>query len=126
MGAKDLKIKGIVGAASAALALLSYVGYYFAFYNYNTRLDELFFIGTGVSISLSFGLLFTFFQNKAVRALTLFCSVFYFILVNIYVVCGLITGNYYAHIKLSLTIGLAAGLLYLAYDTLDNRRRNGV
>jgi len=122
----SVKLKGIIGAAAAALALISYVIYYFAFYNFDVRLDKLFFIGTSTSIFLFSGLLFTFFKNKVSKGLTLFCSIFYLILVITYIVQGVIFGSYYAHIKLSLIIGLFAGIIYLIYDSFNNRRSNGV
>lgn len=123
---KKLEIKGLIGAAAAALAILSYIVYYYFFYEVGIKLNELLFICTGLSISLFSGLLFTFFRNKIAKALTLFCSVFYLFLVGIYTVYGLLFGTYYANIKLSLIIGLAAGISYLIYDTINHRRAYGI
>lgn len=117
---KRLEIKGIIGIIAALLALLSYVIYYIWFYEFGIRLDKLFFISSGISISIFSGLLFTFFQNTFVKVMTLFCSVFYFILVLIYCSFGLLFNEYYAHIKLSLIIGLIAGIIYYTYDAFIN------
>jgi len=122
----SVKTKGIIAAILAVIALLSYVIYYFAYYNYNVRLDELFFIGTGISISGSFGLLFTMFSNKTVKTLTLFCSIFYFILISAYLLNGVIWGEYYAFIKLSLIIGLISGIIYLIHDNIKTGRSSSI
>ena len=119
---KQLELKGLLGVIAAALAILSYIVYFLWFEKYGVKLNRLFFISTGTSIFLFSGLLFTFFRNKLAKVLTLFCSIFYFTLVLSYVTMGIMMNQYFAHIKLSLFIGLAAGLIYFIHDTTFSNR----
>lgn len=116
---KQLEIKGLLGVIAAALAILSYIVYFLWFEKYGVKLNKLFFISTGVSIFIFSGLLFTFFRNKLAKTLTLFCSIFYFILVLSYTLMGIMMDQYFAHVKLSLIIGLTAGLIYYLNDSFN-------
>lgn len=121
---KRLEIKGLLGLIAAVLAIAAYIIYYLYLEVYGIKLNKIFFVSTGISISTFSGLLFTFFRNKVAKAFTLFCSIFYFILVLSYVSFGLIMNQYFAHIKLSLITGLIAGIIFLVYDTFANSSKH--
>jgi len=112
----NLTVKGWIGGFAALLSVSSYIVYYIFYYE-GIKLDELYFIATGVSISIFTGLLFTFFHNKCAKTFLLFASVFYAIMIVVYVIHWIITGLPYAYIKLSLIAGFFVGLIYLAHDT---------
>lgn len=114
-----LKIKGIIAGIAAILALTSYLVYYYFYYE-GIKLDELYFIATGLEISIFTGLLFTMFKNKWIRTFLLFASIFYFILISIYTIHWWMTGIPYAYIKISLTCGLIVGLIYFFYDCISS------
>lgn len=116
---KNLAIKGWIGGFAAILSILSYIAYYFCFYK-GINYDEYYFISTGLSISIFTGLLFTFFENKVVRTFLLFASVFYAILIIVYVLHWIITGIPYAYIKISLICGFFIGLIYFVYDLFSS------
>lgn len=119
---RTLTIKGWIGGISAMLCIVSYVVYYLFYYK-GIQLDELYFISTGISISIFTGLLFTMFTDKWVRTFLLFASVFYFILITIYVFRWMMVGIPYAYIKTSLIIGLIIGLIHFVYDTIITSTR---
>jgi len=116
---KSLAIKGWIGGFAAILSLSSYISYYIFYYK-GIKLDELYFIATGLSISIFTGLLFTFFENKIVRTFLLFASVFYAILITVYIFHWMITGMPYAYIKISLICGFFIGLIYFVYDMFSS------
>lgn len=121
-----LAIKGFVGGFAAILSIVSYLAYYIFYYK-GIKLDELYFIATGVSISIFTGLLFTMFRDKWVRTFLIFASVFYGILITIYILHWIITGIPYAYIKISLVLGLIIGVIYFIYDsfaTINNTDKN--
>jgi len=113
---KSLKIKGIIGSFAAIISIASYLVYYICYYN-GIKYDEIYFISTGLSISIFTGLLFTFFDSKIVRTFLLFASTFYIILICSYICHWFYTGFPYAYIKISLFSGLIVGLIYFIYDT---------
>lgn len=123
---RNLAIKGFIGGFAAILSIFSYIIYYFCFYR-GINYDGYYFISTGLSISIFTGLLFTFFENKYVRTFLLFASVFYGILITVYVAHWLITGLPYAYIKISLICGFFVGIIYFFYDAFadSKNRRNG-
>lgn len=112
----NLTIKGWIGGFAAILSISSYLAYYIFYYK-GIKLDELYFIATGISISIFTGLLFSMFMDKWVRTFLLFASVFYGILIKIYVLHWIITGIPYAYIKTSLVLGLIIGIIYFIYDS---------
>lgn len=112
---ENLAIKGWIGGFAAILSIVSYIAYYFCFYE-GINYDAFYFIATGLSISIFTGLLFTFFENKLVRTFLLFASVFYCILIISYSAHWIFTGFPYAYIKISLFCGLVIGLIYFLYD----------
>lgn len=118
-----LLIKGRIGATAAMFTILSYIAYYIFYYK-GIKLDELYFISTGLSISTFTGILFTMFDNKTVKTFLIFASVFYGILISVYSLHWMLTGLPYAYIKVSLILGLAAGLIYYSYDTLHHARND--
>lgn len=120
---RNLAIKGWLGAAAAMIAIASYIAYYIYYYK-GIKLDELYFISTGCSISIFTGILFTMFESRSVRTFLLFASVFYGILISVYSIHWYFTGLPYAYIKISLILGLIAGLIYYAYDTISSARNN--
>jgi len=115
-----LAVKGYIGGFAALLSIASYIIYY-VFYYEGIKLDELYFISTGMSISIFSGLLFSMFRDKWVRTFLLFASVFYGILIFSYSVHWILTGLPYAYIKISLICGLITGLIYFTYDISSNR-----
>jgi len=115
-----LAVKGYIGGFAAILSIASYIVYY-VFYYGGVKLDELYFISTGVSISIFSGLLFSMFRDKWVKTFLLFASVFYGILIFSYSVHWILTGLPYAYIKISLIFGLITGLIYFVYDVSSNR-----
>lgn len=121
---KYVELKGIVGALAAALILVSYLVYYYYYYNDGIKLNELYFISSGIGISVFTGLLFTFFQNICVKTILLFTSVFYAMLEIIYISMWILQGEPYAYIKISLIIGLIIGTIYFIYDKFTNKSRH--
>jgi hypothetical protein len=119
----NLAVKGWIGTFAAILSLFSYIAYY-RFYYEGVKLDELYFIATGLSISIFTGLLFTMFRDKLVRTFLLFASVFYGILIFSYSIHWWYTGLPYAYIKTSLICGLITGLIYFLYDYLSSSNSN--
>lgn len=121
---KYIELKGIIGAVAATFIMISYIIYYFTFYETGVKLNELYFISSGVGISVFTGLLFTFFENICVKTVLLFTSVFYGLLELIYIIVWIIQGQPYAYIKQSLFGGLIIGICYFLYDKFTNKPRN--
>lgn len=119
-----IELKGIIGAIAAAFIMVSYIFYYFTFYETGVKLNELYFISSGVGIAVFTGLLFTFFENICVKTVLLFTSVFYGLLELIYIIVWIIQGQPYAYIKQSLLGGLIIGICYFLYDKFTNKPRN--
>lgn len=117
-----LKVKGIIGAVAACLSIASYIIYYVAYYQ-DIKLDELYFISTGATISVFTGLLFAIIRNKVSRTLLLFASMFYAILIISYILSWIVSGFPYAYIKVSLFIGLVIGLIYFLHDSRTSNKR---
>lgn len=117
---KYIEIKGAIGALSGISVMLSYLIYNYYFYNYNVELNEMYFTSSVFGIFILNGLLFTFFQNRIVKTILLFTSVFHFMLGLIYVIIWIIYSEPYTNIKFSLFIGLGIGLIYFIYDTIAN------
>lgn len=120
-GSKYIELKGILGASASLMILISYLLYYYFYYNDGIKLNELYFISSGIGISVFTGLLFTFFRNVYVRTALLFTSVFYLMLELTYVIVWIFLGQPYTHIKLSLIIGLIIGITYFGYDKFNNK-----
>ena len=99
-GSKYIELKGILGASASLMILISYLLYYYFYYNDGIKLNELYFISSGIGISVFTGLLFTFFRNVYVRTALLFTSVFYLMLELTYVIVWIFLGQPYTHIKL--------------------------
>lgn len=59
-------------------------------------------------------------KNRNVKTLLLYTSVYYSLLVIMYVGSWVILGKPYGYIKLSLIIGLFFGLIYWLYDYFAN------
>jgi hypothetical protein len=116
MNKKNLKIKGFWATCAVMLIIASYVAYNYVYYEKGYKLNELYFISTGVGIAILSGILMTFFKNKFVRTSLLFCSVFYTFLEVAYVWSWITLNHAYAYIKLSLFVGLLIGLIYVVYD----------
>lgn len=121
---KYIEVKGVIGAFTAALILISYLVYYYYYYNDGVKLNELYFVSTGLGIFVLTGLLFTFFKNVYIRTILLFTSIFYLMLEIIYIVSWLILGQPYAYLKESLIVGLIIGIIYFIYDKSYNKPRN--
>lgn len=121
---KHIELKGIIGAATAAMILISYLVYYHYYYYHHVKLNELYFISAGVGISIFTGLLFTFFRSICIKTILLFTSVFYAILEAVYIIVWIIQGKPYAYIKTALIVGLIIGVIYFAYDKFTNKPRN--
>ena len=117
---KSLESRGAIAAVISALMLVSYVIYYYYYYANGVKLNELYFISTGVGVAVFTGLLFTFFERTWIKAILLFTSTFYAILELIYVIMWIILGKPYAYIKWSLIAGLAVGVIYFIYDYINN------
>ena len=123
---RKLTIKGLLASITATFVMLSYCTYYVYLETYGVKLNALFFVSTNIAVSVFSGLLFTFFKNRFVRVTTLFCSVFYFTLVLIYVYFYLLIGVHYAYIKTALIIGLTAGVIYYIYDTFGSTKHGRI
>lgn len=117
---KNLNAKGFIGASAAVLTLVGYLIYYLYLSMYEVKLNELYFIMTSLPIAIFTGILFTFFKNRNVKTLLLYTSVYYSLLVIMYVGSWVILGQPYGYIKLSLIIGLFFGLIYWLYDYFAN------
>ena len=117
---KNLDAKGIIGASAAVFTLVGYLIYYLYLSVYEVKLNELYFIMTSLPIAIFTGILFTFFNNRNVKTLLLYTSVYYSLLVIMYVGSWVILGQPYGYIKLSLIIGLFFGLIYWLYDYFAN------
>jgi hypothetical protein len=111
-----LKIKGIIAACAAILIMATYVAYNYFYYEEGVKLNELYFISTGIGIATLSGLLFTFFNDRFIKTCLLFCSVFYSILEIAYIWSWVTVSHAYAYIKLALFVGLLIGILYASYD----------
>ena len=120
---KWLKIKGIIACATGILVIGMYLFYFFYLESTGTKLSELYFIASGVGISVFTGLLFTFFRNIYRRTVLLFTSVFYALLEIIYIWNWIINGKPYVLFKVALIIGLFTGIIYFIYDTITNDPR---
>lgn len=118
---KHLRFKGFLGATAAAFAIISYIIYYIYLAEYSIKLNELFFISTGIGISVFSGLLFTFFREWYVRVWFLYASVFYGLLVFSYIGYWILLGQPYGDIKNCLIAGFVAGIIYCTYDYLRRR-----
>jgi len=123
-GGKYIEVKGTIGAFAAVMILASYFIYYYFYYCNEIKLNELYFISSGIGTSIFTGLLFTFFKNIYVKTILLFTCVFYLVLEIIYIVVWVIYAQPYAYLKHSLIIGLIAGIIYFIYDTSTNKSRS--
>lgn len=121
---KYFELKGIIGASTGIFIIILYLIYNYYYYYNEVKLNELYFISSGVGVSICMGLLFTFFQNIYIKTILLFTSVFYFMLILIYIVFWVILGEPYTHIKAALIIGLLIGIIYVIYDNTTNKRTN--
>lgn len=120
---KYIKQKGFIAGVTGVFVALSYISYYYYYYENGVKLNELYFISTGIGISVFTGLLFTFFKNICVKMILMFTCIFYGILELIYISVWIIQGQPYAYIKQSLIIGLVIGIIYFAYDKFTNKPR---
>lgn len=118
---KTTKLKGILALSAVVIVMISYLIYNYYYYEYKIKLNELNFISTGIAISIFSGLLFTFFQNKWIRTVLLYCSTFYAMLILCYSYSWIIHNHAYAYIKLSMFLGLLIGIIYVIYDFSTNR-----
>lgn len=115
MTAKNLKLRGKIGIVTAYLFVLSYIAYFYSYYELNYRLDEVYFSINTITTSIWCYLLFQFFTNKDVKVAFLFTSVFAGGLCFTYVVNWIIMGTPYTLIKLSLIAGFSIALIYYLY-----------
>lgn len=113
--------KGWIACLAVVIVMVSYLIYNYFYYEYKIKLNELNFISTGIAISIFSGLLFTFFRNKIVRTLLLYCSTFYATLIICYVYSWIFNNHAYAYIKLSMFLGVLIGIIYMVYDIITNR-----
>lgn len=120
-------LKSILAAFACIILIASYAAFSFMYYNKGIKLNEFYFISSGVSIAIFTGLLVTFFSNKIVRILLLYISSFYVILVGSYVWSWIFQNHAYMYIKLSLFVGLIIGLIYAFIDKIFRitNKRNG-
>ena len=117
---KNLNAKAVLGSFASTFALFGYLVYYAYLSVYDIKLNELYFIMTCVPIAIFTGILFTFFTNKNVKTLLLYTSVYYSLLVVMYVGSWVLIGQPYGYIKQSLIIGLLIGIIYRIYDHFAN------
>ena len=120
---KNIEVKGFIVAFTAVMIVIAYIVYYFYYRIYDIELNELYFIITGIGISVFTGTLFTFFKSLCARVMLLFTSTFYLMMILIYIAVWLILGQPYAYIKESLFIGLLIGIIYVVYDKFANQPR---
>ena len=121
---KHIELKGILASIASGVIMISYIVYYYYYYCADIKLNELYFISSGVGISIFTGLLFTFFQNIYIRTILLFTSVFYVVLEAIYIIKWIFFGNPYAYLKIALIFGLIIGIIYFVYDRIKNDFRD--
>ena len=117
---KNLNAKAILGTFASSFALFGYLLYYVYFEIIGVKLNELYFIITCVPIAIFTGILFTFFSNKNLKTLLLYTSVYYSLLVVMYVGSWVILGQPYGYIKQALIAGLVVGIIYRLYDYFTN------
>jgi len=115
-----LKVKGIIAAVTAVVVIGCYLFYYCHLRETGVKLNELYFIASGIGIAVFTGLLFTFFSNTYVKTSLLFASTFYTVLELIYIVKWVFMGQAYAYFKTALIIGLAIGIIYFVYDRIND------
>lgn len=115
-----LKTKGIVAAVAALFVVGCYLFYYYHLKTTGVKLNELYFIASGVGIAVFTGLLFTFFSNVYIRTILIFSSTFYTVLELIYIIKWAILGQAYAYFKHALIAGLIIGIIYFVYDRIVN------
>lgn len=115
-----LKTKGIVAAIASVFVVGCYLFYYYHLRNTGIKLNELYFITSGVGIAVFTGLLFTFFTNIYVKTALLFTSTFYAVLEFIYIIKWVFMGQPYAYFKTALIIGLIIGIIYFIYDRIND------
>ena len=118
---KKLTIKGLLAMFAVILIIASYVAFNYFFYEKGIKLNELYFISSGIGISILSGLLFTFFNNRFVRISLLYCSVFYLILEVSYIWSWITQNHAYMYIKFSLIVGLIIGIIYGIFDYFTNK-----
>jgi len=121
---KYIKLKGFIAGITGVVVAISYLAYYYYYYENGVKLNELYFISTGIGISVFTGLLFTFFRNICVKIILMFTSIFYGVLELIYISVWIVQGQPYAYIKQSLIIGLIIGIIYFIYDKFANKPRS--
>ena len=122
---KYLNIKGFLAFFAVVLLIASYVAFNYYYYEKGIKLNELYFISTGVGISILSGLLVTFFINKFVRISLMYCSVFYSILEVAYVWSWITQNHAYMYIKFSLFVGLLIGIVYGIYIHFTDKSDGG-
>jgi len=120
-----LKAKGYIGAITGIFIVTLYLYYYYHLKTTGVKLNDIYFIASGVGIAVFSGLLFTFFQNICVKTILLFTSIFYAVLELIFIYKWVVCGQPYAYFKVALIAGLIFGIMYFLYDKFSNVRRNG-
>lgn len=115
---KSLNVKGAIAAIACVVLIVSYAAFSYYYYEKGIKLNELYFIGSSMSIFVFTYLLSTFFKHTAVRLLLIYVSLFYVILIVSYIWSWITYNHAYIYIKFSLFSGFAIGILYATIDTI--------
>jgi len=107
-----LKVKGRIGIVTTITFLISYIVYFFCLYEFNYRLDQVYFVINTMTISIFSWLLFQFFKNLDVKVTLLFSCIFSAGLTITYIGYYLILGTPYITLKWALIAGLLIGTIY--------------
>lgn len=118
MSKKELKWKGYLAAFAVILVVISYAAYNFVYYEKGVKLNELYFISTGAAIMILSSILMSFFRNKIIKAILLFCGIFYAVLLIMYVYSFLFLNHAYAYVKWALFVGFLIGIIYVCHDCI--------
>jgi multidrug transporter EmrE-like cation transporter len=119
-----LEAKGIIASMCGIFIVGCYLYYYFHLKATGIKLNEIYFIASGIGIAVFSGLLFTFFKNSIIKTVLLFTSIFYSVLELIYIYKWVVLGQPYAYFKIALVAGLIIGIIYFIYDKFSHVPRN--
>jgi len=116
MNGTRLRLYKYLIVLSALLLIVPYGIYQIAHYQYGVDLDRMYFITSSLATVISFSVLYSVFNDRLIRTVTIWVSSFFAVLLLAYIGSGLILGASYVYIKWALGIGTLSALIYYLYD----------